>query len=153
MQNVLAFLAPSIRAEGAFYAAMGDAKTSYVDVRDVGAVAAKVLTASGHEGRVYELNGPEAITQAELAERISKHAGCPVRYVDIPRDAHWKAMLGAGMVEWQVKALIELQDYYVSGRAAAVDGVVEKVLERPARTMDAFLAENAGGFRGQAAGA
>lgn len=153
MQNVLAYLAPSIRAEGAFYAAMGEAKTSYVDVRDVAAVAAKALTAGGYEGKVYELNGPEAITQADLAERISKHAGRLVRYVDIPRESHWQGMLGAGMPEWQVKALIELQDYYVSGRAAAVDGVVEKLLGRPARRLDAFLAENAGEFRGQTAGA
>jgi uncharacterized protein YbjT (DUF2867 family) len=35
MQNVLAFYAPSIRSQGAFYAAMGDARTSYIDVRDI----------------------------------------------------------------------------------------------------------------------
>jgi len=32
MQNILAYMAPSIRAQGAFYAAMGDARTSYIDV-------------------------------------------------------------------------------------------------------------------------
>ena len=51
------------------------------------------------------------------------------------------------MPAWQVTALIELQDYYVSGRAAAVDGVVEKVLGKPARTMDAFLTEYVNEFR------
>jgi len=153
MQNILAFLAPSIRAQGAFYDAMGNTKTSYVDVRDVAAVAAKVLTARGHEEKIYELNGPEALTQDEIAKRIAEKSGKAVSHVNIPREAHEKAMLELGMPEWQVKALIELQDYYVSGRAAAVDGVVEKVLARRARTMDAFLTENAGEFRGQAAGA
>lgn len=151
MQNILAFLAPSIRAQGAFYDAMGDAKTSFVDVRDVAAVAARTLTSGGHAGKIYELNGPEALTQDEIAKRIAEKSGRAVSHVNIPREAHQKAMLDLGMPEWQVKALIELQDYYVSGRAATVDGVVAKVLGRPERTMDAFLAENAGEFREQAA--
>ena len=38
MQNIVAFHAPSIRAQGAFYASMGSAKTSVIDVRDVGSL-------------------------------------------------------------------------------------------------------------------
>ena len=153
MQNALTYLAPSIRAQGTFYAAMGDVKTSLIDVRDVAAVAANALTAPGHAGKIYELNGPEAVTQAELAERIAKHSGRPVNFVDIPREAHRKAMLDLGMPEWQVTALIELQDYYVSGRAAEVNGLLAQLLGRAPRTLEQFLAEYAGEFRGQAAGA
>ena len=153
MQNTITYLAPSIRAQSVFYDAMGNAKTSYIDVRDVAAVAAKTLTTDGHAGKIYELNGPEAITQDDLAKRIAAKSGREVKHVNIPREAHQKAMLDLGMPAWQVTALIELQDYYVSGRTAAVDGVVEKILGRPARTMDAFLTEYANEFRGQAAGA
>jgi len=151
MQNAITYLAPSIRAQAAFYDAMGNAKTSYIDVRDVAAVAARTLTSDGHAGKVYELNGPEAIAQDDLAKRIAAKSGREVKHVNIPREAHQKAMLDVGMPVWQVTALIELQDYYVSGRAATVDTTVEKILGRPRRTMDAFLAENAGEFRGQAA--
>jgi uncharacterized protein YbjT (DUF2867 family) len=62
MQNVLTYVAPSIREQGAFYGAMDSARTSYVDVRDVAAVAAKALQGGEHDGKVYELNGPEALT-------------------------------------------------------------------------------------------
>jgi uncharacterized protein YbjT (DUF2867 family) len=151
MQNILAFLAPSIRAQGAFYDAMGDAKTSYVDVRDVAAVAAKTLTSKEHAGEIYELNGPEALTQDEIAKRIAEKSGRAVSHANIPREAHQKAMLDLGMPEWQVKALTELQDYYVSGKAAAVDGLIARLLGRPERTLEAFLSENAGEFREQAA--
>ncbi|HET9802268.1 MAG TPA: SDR family oxidoreductase [Candidatus Acidoferrum sp.] len=147
MQNTITYLAPSIRAQGAFFDAMGDAKTSYVDVRDVAAVVARALTQQGHSGKIYELNGPDAITQDDLARRIAAKAGREVKHVNIPREAHQKAMLDLGMPAWQVNALIELQDYYVSGRAAAVDGLIDKLLGRPARTMDAFLTEYAGEFR------
>lgn len=147
MQNTITYLAPSIRAQGAFFDAMGDAKTSYVDVRDVAAVAARALTEQGHLGKTYELNGPEAITQDDLAKRIAAKSGRDVKHANIPRGAHQKAMLDLGMPAWQVNALIELQDYYVSGRAASVDGVVAKLLGRPARTMDIFLEEYAAQFR------
>lgn len=153
MQNTITYLAPSIRTQGAFYDAMGDAKTSLVDVRDVAAVAAKALTTDGHAGKIYELNGPEALTQDEVAKRIAEKSGRAVSHVNISRGAHQKAMLDLGMPEWQVKALLELQDYYVSGRAATVDGLIDKLLGRPARTMDQFLAEFAGEFREQKANA
>lgn len=153
MQNTITYLAPSIRAQGAFYDAMGDAKTSLVDVRDVAAVAAMTLTTNEHPGKIYELNGPEALTQDEIAKRIAEKSGRAVSHVNIPREAHQKAMLDLGIPEWQVKALLELQDYYVGGRAAKVDGLIDKLLGRPARTMDQFLIEFAGEFREQKANA
>jgi uncharacterized protein YbjT (DUF2867 family) len=151
MQNVLTYYAPSIRAQGAFYGAMGNARTSYLDVRDIAAVAAKVLQGGEHDGNTYELNGPQALTYPEVAKKISRHVGIAAQYVDIPVDAQRKAMLDQGMPEWQVAALLELQDYYTSGKGGTVDGVLEGLLGRPPITMDQFLAEFAGEFRGQAA--
>jgi uncharacterized protein YbjT (DUF2867 family) len=151
MQNVLTYYAPSIRAQGAFFGAMGNARTSYLDVRDIAAVAAKALRGGDHDGRTYELNGPEALTYPEVAEKISKRAGFAARYVDIPVEAQRQAMLDQGMPEWQVTALLDLQAYYTGGKGGTVDGVLEGLLGRPPITMDQFLAEFASEFRGQAA--
>jgi uncharacterized protein YbjT (DUF2867 family) len=152
-QNVLTYFAPSIRAQGAFYSSMGNARTSYLDVRDIALVAAKTLSAGEHSGKTYELNGPEALTYAELAEKISKHAGRTVRYVDIPAEAQRKAMLDQGMPAWQVDALLDLQGYYTSGNGGNVDQLLPNLLGRPPINMDRFLAEFAGEFRSQAASA
>lgn len=151
LQNVLTYYAPSIRTQGAFYGAMGDARTSYVDVRDIAAVAAKALRGGDHDGKTYELNGPEALTCAEVAEKISRHARIAARYVDISAEAQRKAMMDQGMPEWQVTALLELQEYYTGGKGGTLDGVLEGLLGRPPITMDQFLEEFAGEFRGQAA--
>lgn len=151
LQNVLTYYAPSIRTQGAFYGAMGDARTSYVDVRDIAAVAAKALRGGDHDGKTYELNGPEALTCAEVAEKISRHARIAARYVDILAEAQRKAMMDQGMPEWQVTALLELQEYYTGGKGGTLDGVLEGLLGRPPITMDQFLEEFAGEFRGQAA--
>ena len=147
LQNLVTYYAPSIRAEGAFYSSMGNARTSYIDVRDIAAVAAKALASEEHDGKTYELNGPEALTCAEVAERISKHSRIKARYVDIPIEAQRKAMLDQKMPGWQVDALLELQEYYTGGRGGTVDGVLEGLLGRPPVTIDAFLQENAAEFR------
>jgi len=150
-QNVPAFFAPSIRAEGAFYSSMGNARVSFIDVRDIAAVAAKALTDSEHVGKTYELNGPEALSYTELAEKIAKHSGRSVKYVDIPAEAQRKAMLDQGMPAWQADALLDLQAYYTSGKGGATDGLLHQLLGRAPITMDRFLSEFAGEFRTQAA--
>jgi uncharacterized protein YbjT (DUF2867 family) len=152
-QNVVAFFAPTIRAQGVFYSSMRDAKVSFLDVRDIAVVAAKVLAGGEHVGKIYELNGPEAINYAELAVRISKVAAREVKYVDIPMDAQRKALLEQGMPEWLVTALLNLQQYYLNAQGGETDGLLRNLLRRAPITMDEFLTENAHEFRGQAANA
>ncbi len=71
--------------------------------------------------------------------------------MDIPEDAQRKAMMDQGMPEWQVTALLELQEYYTGGSGGGLDGVLQGLLGRPPITIDQFLKEFAGAFRGQAA--
>jgi uncharacterized protein YbjT (DUF2867 family) len=153
LQNIVAFYAPSIRSQGAFYSSMGNARTSYLDVRDIAVVALRALQGGEHDGRTYELNGPEALTCDDVAARISRIAGVPVRYVDIPTEAQRKAMLDQRMPEWQVTALLELQQYYVGGKGGALDGLLERLIGRPPITLDQFVQENVAQFRSQAASA
>jgi len=153
-QNIVAFFAPTIRTEGAFYQAMGNAKTSMVDVRDVGAAAAKVLASpSEHAGKTYELDGPEAVSNGEVAARISRITGRTVKYVDIPEQTQRKSMLEARMPEWQVTALLDLQAYYLTGKCARITATLQNLLGRAPINLDQFLTENKESFRGQAAGA
>jgi uncharacterized protein YbjT (DUF2867 family) len=153
LQNIVAFHAPSIRTQGGFYQAMGDAKVSYLDVGDIAAVAVKALQGGAHSGKIYELNGPEAISNEELAKRISKVSGRAVNFVDIPEAAQREAMLGLGMPEWQVTALLELQQYYKQGGGAKTDGLLKSLLGREPVTLDQYLNANAREFRDQAASA
>jgi uncharacterized protein YbjT (DUF2867 family) len=153
LQNIVAYNAPSIRAQGAFYVAMGDAKVSYLDVGDIAVVAAKALSGGTHAGKTYELNGPEAISNRELAKRISKVTGRTVNYVDVPEVAQREAMLGLGMPEWQVTALLDLQQYYKQGGGGKTDGLLQALIERAPVTLDQYLTANAREFRDQAASA
>jgi uncharacterized protein YbjT (DUF2867 family) len=154
LQNISTFYAPSIRSQGAFYAALEDARTSYVDVRDIGYVAARVLASPGdHAGKTYELNGPEALTCLELAARISRVSNRNVNFVCISEDAQRKSMLDLGMPEWQVNALLELQQYYANGQGGEVTDVLPALLGRPPVSLNQFLEEFKGQFRAEAVGA
>jgi uncharacterized protein YbjT (DUF2867 family) len=150
MQNILTYYAPSIRSQGAFYAAMGIARTSFIDVRDLAAVATKTLTTPEHTGKTYELNGPEALTYAEVAEKISRASGRRIQYVNIPVEQQKRSMLDQRMPEWQVTALLDLQAYYTGGKGGEVDDVLANLLGRTPTTMDQFLAEFADSFAAQA---
>jgi len=152
-QNVVAFFAPCIRAQGVFYSSMRDARVSFLDVRDIAVVAAKALAGGDHSGKTYELNGPEALTYAELAEKIAEHAGRTVQYVDIPVDAQRKANAGARHARVAGRCTLDLQEYYTSGKGGNVDQLLPKLLGRAPISMDRFLAEFAGEFHNQAAGA
>jgi uncharacterized protein YbjT (DUF2867 family) len=155
MQNIAAYQGPSIRAQGAFYAAMGNAKLSFIDVRDIAEITANILgNPAAHAGKIYELNGPQAFHYAEVAAMVSKVAGRQVRFVDIPEEAQRKAMLDLGMPQWQVEALLDLQRYYtVEKKGAEITPVLEHLLGHPAIRLEQYLSENKELFRPQAAGA
>jgi uncharacterized protein YbjT (DUF2867 family) len=82
-QNLLRS-AGTIKDHGAFYRPVRDARQSLVDVRDIADVAVAALTGSGHEGRIYEITGPEALSCHDVAAMLTAVLGKPVRYVDVP---------------------------------------------------------------------
>jgi uncharacterized protein YbjT (DUF2867 family) len=146
MQNYLDF-ADAIRTQGVFASCGGTGLHADVDARDVGEVAARVLTETGHEGRAYELTGREACSYADVARRIGKVAGRDVRFTDLSAEDGRRALVSAGESEWSADAWVELLAWFQNGAGAArVSGDVEKVLGRPPRNLDAFLRENVRAF-------
>jgi len=160
LQNIPESVIPSIDASGNFYVDAGEARISMVDTRDVGAVAAVVLTEPGHAGARYDVTGPEALSHADVAGKLTRALGRQITYVDAPDEAVRGALLGAGLSAWFADALVGLyQDYRRSGTdgyAAQVTGTIERLTGRPARSLDDLLAEIAPDFtanQGDPAGA
>jgi uncharacterized protein YbjT (DUF2867 family) len=151
MQNIPSFYAGTIASDRAFFVAGGEAPIAFVDVRDIAAVAATALTTEGHAGATYTLTGGEALSYGDVAERISRLLGTPVRYVAITPEQSRQAMSGLGMPTWQVEALLELQSFYTDGPGATVTGDVAKVLGQEPIRFDQFLNDYAASFAVQAA--
>jgi len=147
MQNFLAS-AQTVAEQGVLYGMTGETRVSYIDTRDVAAVAARVLTSPGHEGKAYALTGPEALSGDEVAERLSAATGRQVRYVDVPPDT-FRALAGAGLPGWLVDRLIELNTMMAAGHAAGVTDEVATLLGRQPRTFEQFAAEHRAAFGGE----
>ena len=145
MQALLAF-APSIKAQGPFYAAIRDAKVSVVDVRDIAAVAAAALTDDGHEGKTYTLTGPEALSHAEIAAHLSDASGQPIAFVGISPQAMREALGKMHMPPWQADGLVEDYVHYDLGEAAAIATGVKDATGAEPRAFAAFARDYAAAF-------
>lgn len=136
MQGLLNFRS-TIATQNAFYAAIGDARVSIVDVRDIAEVAVAALTESGHEGKIYNLTGSEALTHAEMAEHLSTALGRQITFMDISPAAMREAVIGFGMPEWQADGLLEDYAHYRRDEASAIaSGVQDATGKAPRRFAD-----------------
>ncbi len=140
---------PSIVARGAFFLPMEDAKIASIDVGDIAEVAATILTGSGHEGKIYPLTGPEALTMAEVAEKLSAATGKSIRYVNIPPEEAKKAQLAAGVPPFTADALAELFAERRKGKEARVSPIIQAVFGWQPTSFDEFARRNAAIFRGE----
>ena len=137
MQNAVTFMGETIRAEGAFYSASGEAKVSHVDVRDIASVAVKVLTGENHDGKAYALSGPEALAYDELAGELSKALGRPISHINLSPSDLKGGMLAAGMPEAIADRLLDLERFFREDGASFVTDDIKQVTGRePGRFAD-----------------
>ena len=146
MQNMVIYNAATVRGQNAFYGSTGDGSVSHVDMRDVAALAVRVLTEDGHAGRTYTLTGPEALSNSRIAEILSAVLGRSIRYVNLSPDEMKQALLGAGTPEWNANGILDLEALYRAGGASAVSEDVELVLGRRPIAYEQFARDYASGL-------
>lgn len=146
MQNTLNSAA-TVKSDGALYGAAGEGKLATIDARDIAAAAVKVLTTDGHEGKTYPLTGKEALSYGEIAAKIGKAVGKPVKYVNLEGAEFKGALVGAGLPEWLAKDYVMMHTFQASGGMAACDPTLGTLIGQ-VRTFDDFLTTYAAAFSG-----
>jgi uncharacterized protein YbjT (DUF2867 family) len=146
MQNLVNDHAGTIGRRNEFYGCQGNGAVSVVDIRDVAAVAVIVLAATGHEGKVYTLTGGEALTNQQVAEKLSFVASRKTSYVDLTPDQFKKKLLDEGMPEWSADAQLDQQRLYREGKASLVTDDIERLTGRKPITFDQFARDYAFAF-------
>jgi uncharacterized protein YbjT (DUF2867 family) len=149
MQNFVNFYSHSIKTQGAFYAPAGDAKVSFVDVRDIAAVAVQSLITDDdkHKGKAYDITGREALSYGQAAEILSKDVGKKVNYVNVSDEDARKGMKDIGMDEWTINSMIELFEITRAGYASTISPVVEQVTGNKSVSFSQFAKDYAKFFR------
>jgi uncharacterized protein YbjT (DUF2867 family) len=143
-QGLLAF-SGSIVADNRFYAPIGEARVSAVDVRDIAAVAAAALTETGHERQTYTLTGPTALTHTEIAAALSTALGRAITFVDVSPDAFARSLEG-NLPPWQIAGLLEDYAHYGRGEAATITPIIEQVTGEPPTDLARFAHDYAPRF-------
>lgn len=150
MQNLLRF-ADSIAQQGVIAGPFRSSKWTFVDARDVGAVGASALLDASHAGRAYVVTGNESLTYQEVAERLSKVLGKPVRYQDITANEARGRLQASGASPVMIEATLELWDACASKLInVAPTSVVKEVTGREPRSFEDFAREYKPMFLGHA---
>jgi uncharacterized protein YbjT (DUF2867 family) len=147
-QNCL-YDAQPIKAEGRFYSAVADARFAKIDTRDIAEVVVKVLTEDGHEGRTYEITGPEPLSYAELAARLSTAVGKDIEFVNLSPEEYAASLEAIGFEDWNAEEFANIygRGFYRESGGRHVTDTVERLLGRAPRSFDDWARENAHAFR------
>ncbi|MPV35807.1 NAD(P)H-binding protein [Georgenia subflava] len=121
---------------------LGDVRQTLNDADDVAAVAVAALTEEGHEGRTYELSGPEALSFGEAVGIVAEAVGRPVRYQG-DAEAYVDVMTGLGRDRAEVLAEVAAFDALRRSGDAVADDTVERVTGRRPKDFRTYAAEAA----------
>lgn len=139
MQNILANWKTIIET-GVYpvpYAAT--AKISIVDLADVAAAAALVLSDQGYENAIYELAGPQPLSQDEVAATLSKILRRDVVAKVVDRKTWAQNARSSGNSDYQVNTLLMMFEYYEEHGLIGNSSILSRLLNRPATTFEAFV--------------
>jgi uncharacterized protein YbjT (DUF2867 family) len=151
MSNLLGSI-ETVSSDGAVFAPAEGVKVPMIDPQDVAATAAVVLLDDGHEGRTYELTGPEAITFHDVAAHLADLTGRQVRFVPVSDAAAREALLQAGLPDWMAENIVTVFGMLREDPAAQVTGAVQALTGRRPRHLAEFLDDHATLFAPGAAG-
>jgi uncharacterized protein YbjT (DUF2867 family) len=153
MQNFVTQFGHTIKTQNAFYVPAGDAKMSFIDSRDIGAITAGILTRNNsgsslqHKNKAYDITGPDAISYGQAADILSSEDGKKISYVNITEEDARKGMKQIGMGGWFIDIMMELFRINRAGYGSETTTVVEDITGRKPIPFAQFAKDYAEVFR------
>ncbi len=127
MQNFNSYWIASILAEGKIRLPVGTAKGSFIDARDIAAVAAELLTTNRFDGQAFDLTGSEALDHDQAAAILARETGKKIVFEEITPEAMLKGLIGTGLPQAYSEFLIVILGYFKAGYAARIESSVETI--------------------------
>ncbi|MGD2167466.1 MAG: NAD(P)H-binding protein [Gammaproteobacteria bacterium] len=147
MQNTFTQI-ESIKADGKIIQPFAnDLPLAFIDVRDTGAVGARILAdPSGHAGMVYSFTGA-LTTYPAFAQDFSDVLGKPITYIGVPVEKAMEAMTQRGMPEWLVEHMGTIGRIGAEGAfSTANTQLIEDLVGRAPITTRQFVEDHKGMF-------
>jgi NAD(P)H dehydrogenase (quinone) len=140
MSRYMDFMPAMVGPDGVIRGPADDGRVAAVLRDDIARAAAVVLTESGHDGRAYDLTGPEAFTLAEAAAEMSRASGRRIVFQDQTLDEARASRAVYGAPEWEVDAWISSYVAIANGELERVSDDVEKLTGEPPTALRDYLA-------------
>ncbi|WP_433658938.1 SDR family oxidoreductase [Nocardia sp. CA-128927] len=150
MSNALHW-AGSIRAHGAVYAPYGQGRIAVIDPRDIAAVAKVALTTDGHDGQVYTLSGPQALSPGEQTAVLGAVLGRQLEFIEVAPEQARQAILDHGVPTELADAIMALRATALEAFTSVVHDTVARLTGTPPRTFEQWAADHAIEFHSTAA--
>jgi uncharacterized protein YbjT (DUF2867 family) len=152
MQNFVTQFGYTIRTQNAFYVPVGDAKMSFVDARDIAAIAVRMLTNNSngesqqYENKGYDITGQDALSYGQVAEILSNEVCKKISYIDITEDEARKGMEKTGTDGWFIDIMIELFRIIRAGYGSETTSAVEHITGRKPISFAQFVRDYSNSF-------
>jgi uncharacterized protein YbjT (DUF2867 family) len=142
MQNLTTTHLADLR-DGRIMVPAGGGRTSFIDVRDIGAVAALTLAEEGHVGKAYSISGAEALTYGECAALLSEASGRSIVYSRPSGRAFARHMAAQGFPPDYVRVMRGIYLVCRLHLAGRVTDELPQLLGRPAISFAQFASDHA----------
>jgi uncharacterized protein YbjT (DUF2867 family) len=151
MQNFVNYYGYNIKSQNTIYLPAGEGKVSFVDARDVAALAAKLLLSEGnritqYENKAYVVTGPEALSYGQVTEIISKEIGKKISYIDTEEADARKIMESMSFEDWLIDAILEEFYNTKAGNRSTITNTVEQIIGRKPISFAQFVRDYANYF-------
>ena len=100
-----------------------------------------------HDGRGYDMTGPEALTLAEVAGELSRFAGRPISYQEETIEEAYASRASYGAPDWEVDGWVSTYTAIANGDLERVSGDLEALTGHPPMRLADFLAANPDSYR------
>ncbi|MGV3524398.1 MAG: NAD(P)H-binding protein [Candidatus Sericytochromatia bacterium] len=134
MQNFNTFWLTGIREQQKILLPVGQAKGSFIDTRDIAAVAAVLLQSDRFQQQAFNLTGGEALNHDEVAQMLSELSGKTITYAENTPEEMRHILLKAGLAADYADFMLVILDFFKQGYAAAITPAVAEITGQPPRS-------------------
>lgn len=138
MQNFNTFWLHGIQSAGQIFLPVGAAKGSFIDARDIAAVAARLLSGAEFDNRDFDLTGARALDHAEVAAILTQTTGKQIGFTDITPEAMLQGLMGAGLPQDYAEFLVLILGYFKAGYSERTTDAVQQITGQAPRTIEQY---------------
>jgi len=141
MQNFHTFWLHGIKTANAIQLPTGDAKGSFIDARDIAAVASVLLTTDRFDNRAFDLTGDEQLDHTQVGALLSAELGRTIRYEDITPESMRPGLLAAGLPAAYADFLLLILNYFKLGYSERITTAVQDITGKTPRRFADYARE------------